>query len=169
MSETEHDSEYGLFLTSERVKLERNKAGDPVAVIDEKKMLVGHVLSIFPISNRDHFVSLRDMEGQEIGILEEAHELDASSKKVLREELERSHFLPKINDVYSIVERLSLFTFRVNTDKGPRTFEVRNPRRNVRSVGGGRYIIKDVDGNRYDIPRLSNLGPRSQNLMVEFI
>lgn len=169
MSDKDTNSGDEIFIPDEKLILRRTPEGDAVAELDGRKVLIGHILSVYPITNRQHFVSLRDVEGEEIGILEQAHELDGQSKKILREELERSHFLPKINDVFSIEERLSLFTFRVNTDKGPRTFEVRNPRRNVRSVGGGRYIIKDVDGNRYDIPKLSNLGPKSQNRMTEFI
>jgi len=157
------------FIEARSLHLERNQDGEPVATFDERRVTLGHILSVYPISNREHFVSLRDTEGNEIGIVEEAHTLDAASRRILREELERSYFLPRITDILSIADKLGVLTWRVETDRGPRTFEVRQPRRNVRSVGGGRYIVKDVDGNRYDIARLGNLGPKSQFLMREFI
>jgi len=157
------------FIPVSSIELRKNREGDNVAILDGREIVLGHIVSIFPISNRSHFVSLRDLEGNEIGIVEQAHELDPESRRILRAELERSYFLPKIQDILSVADHLSIFTFRVKTDKGLRTFEVRNPRRSIRSVGGGRYIIKDVDGNRYDIPKLGNLGPKSQNLMGEFV
>ena len=157
------------FIPVSAIELRKNRGGDNVAILDGREIVLGHILNVFPISNRSHFVSLRDLEGNEIGIVEQAHELDPESRRILRSELERSYFLPKIQDILSVADHLSIFTFRVKTDKGLRTFEVRNPRRSIRSVGGGRYIIKDVDGNRYDIPKLGNLGPKSQNLMGEFV
>ena len=157
------------FINVDEIELRHSETGDTVAVIAGKQVTVGQVTSVFPISNKDHFISLRDEHGNEIGIVEQAHELDAESKRIVREELERSYFLPKITDVLSLEDHLNLYIFRVETDRGERSFEVRNPRQNVRAVGGGRYIIKDVDGNRYDIPKLGNLGPKSQNLLSEFV
>jgi hypothetical protein len=157
------------LLAADSVRLRRNETGDTVATIDGSEYVIGQIQSVFPISNRHHFALLRDEHGEELGIIEQAHELDPDSRRVLREELERSYFLPRITDIRDIDERHGVFTISVVTDRGPRTFEVRNPRQNVRPVGGGRYIIKDVDGNRYDIPKLRNLGPKSQNLMTEFV
>ena len=157
------------FIPANSITLRRDDSGDTIATMNEEKILIGHILSVFPISNKNHFISLRDEHGVEIGVVEQAHELDSESRRVLRDEVERSYFLPRITDVYGIEDHLNVFVFTVETDRGPRTFEVRNPRQNVRSVGNGRYIVKDVDGNRYDVPRLGNLGPRSQNLMTEFV
>jgi hypothetical protein len=157
------------LLAVDSVRLRRNHSGDTVATIGGEEHVIGQIQSVFPISNRHHFALLRDVHGEEIGIIEQAHELDPDSRRVLRDELERSYFLPRITDIQDVDERHGVFTMRVVTDRGPRTFEVRNPRQNIRPVGGGRYIIKDVDGNRYDIPELRNLGPKSQNLMTEFV
>ena len=157
------------LLTVDDVRLRRNDTGDTIATIGGTGHVVGQIHSVFPISNRHHFALLRDEHGEEIGILEQAHELDGESKRILREELERSYFLPRITDIRDVDEKHGVFAMDVVTDHGERVFEVRNPRQNIRSVGGGRYIIKDVDGNRYDIPKLRNLGPKSQNLMTEFV
>ncbi|MFW5743491.1 MAG: DUF1854 domain-containing protein [Spirochaetota bacterium] len=151
------------------IRLRHNESGDTIAMIRGTEHVIGQIQSVFPISNRHHFALLRDEHGGEIGIIEQAHELDAESKRVLRDELERSYFLPRITDIRDVDEKHGVFTMDVITDRGERSFEVRNPRQNIRPVGGGRYIIKDVDGNRYDIPRLRNLGPKSQNLMTEFV
>ncbi len=158
-----------VFIAAGEVSLERSNTGDTYATIRGVRHRLGHILSVFPISNKNHFASLRDEHGNELAVIDPAHELEPESRRLLRDELERSYFLPRITDIISIESHLSIFTFKVDTDRGLRSFEVRNPRQNVRSVGGGRYIIKDVDGNRYDIPKLGNLGPKSQNLMIEFV
>ena len=162
-------NKYVRFIPAENMTLRKNQDGETLATIGGETILVGHVMSAFPISNKSHFVSLRDHAGQEIGIVEQAHELDHESKSILREEVEKSYFLPKIQEILAVEDHLNLFTFRVQTDKGYRAFEVRNPRRNIRSVGNDRFLIRDVDGNRYDIPRLRYLSPRSQSLMREFV
>ncbi len=161
--------QYGAIHKPADVRIRRNEHGDPVAVIAGAQIVLGHILSVFPISNREGFVSLRDLNGEEIGVVERPTELDGTSRHIVFEELGRSYFLPRIEDIFAVTDDLNVITWSVLTDKGPRTFEVRDPRKNVRSVGGGRYIVKDVDGNRYDIPRLSLLPPRSQTLIREFV
>ena len=157
------------FIKVDDIRLTRTDTGDTIATINGERFEIGQITSVFPISNKNHFISLRDERGTEIGIVEQAPELDSESKRIVKEELERSYFLPRITDVIGIEDHLNLFIYRVETDHGYRTFEVRNPRQNVRSVGGGRYIIRDVDGNRYDIPKLRNLGLKSQHLLSEFV
>lgn len=161
--------EYGAILEPVDVRITRTRHGDPVACIRETQIVLGHILSVFPISNRDSFVSLRDLNGDEIGVIERVHDLDGTSRHIVHEELNRSYFLPQIEEIFSVTDDLNVITWSVFTDKGPRTFEVRDPRKNVRSVGGGRYIVKDVDGNRYDIPRLGRLPLKSQTLIREFV
>jgi hypothetical protein len=160
---------YSNIIAATAVQLRRDDEGEPVAVFGDRSVSIGQILSVYPISNKDHFISLRDHDGKEIGIVEQAHELDIESRRVVKEELERSYFLPKIEDILSVEDDLNIITWKVYTDKGFRVFEVRNPRQNVRRVGHGRYIIKDVDGNRYEIPRLGILGPKSQNMIREFV
>ena len=157
------------FIAVDEIRLSRTDAGDTIATINGVRFEIGQIMSVFPISNKNHFISLRDDSGTEIGIIEHASKLDSESKRIVKEELERSYFLPRITAVIGIEDQLNLFIFSVETDHGFRTFEVRNPRQNVRSVGGGRYIIRDVDGNRYDIPKLRNLGLKSQHLLSEFV
>ncbi len=160
---------YSNIIAATSVELRRDEDGEPIAVLGDRRVPIGQILSVFPISNKDHFISIRDHDGKEIGIVEQAHKLDMESRRVVKEELERSYFLPKLEDILSVDDDLNIITWKVYTDKGFRVFEVRNPRQNVRKVGQSRYIIKDVDGNRYEIPRLGMLGPKSQNMIREFV
>jgi hypothetical protein len=52
----------------------------------------------------------------------------------------------------------------VETDKGQREFETRY-KEDIRKLPGGRVIIKDADGNRYEIKDYMKLDKRSVSLI----
>lgn len=120
---------------------------------------------LFPISRRAEYISLLTDAGSEIGILPGLKGLDAPSRKALEEELERAYFVPQITRVIDIQERFGVSMWEVETDRGPRIFEVRD-REDIRTLGGSRVLITDADGNVLEIPDVSRLDRASQ-LLVE--
>jgi hypothetical protein len=64
--------------------------------------------------------------------------------------------------ISKITEEFGVLRWEVETDKGPRTFEVRG-RDEVRLVTGGHVLIRDIDGNRYHIPGLNDLDVASRH------
>lgn len=160
---------YANLIDGEDITITRDSYGHPVAKVDDQEVVLSHILSIYPISNKTSFLALRDQQGKEIGILDSIDKLDSDSKKIVWEELERSYFLPRIKDIHAINEKLSVLTWEVSTNRGFRAFQVRNPRKNVRAVTNRRFIVKDVDGNRYEIRNIGNLPARAQTLIAEFI
>ena len=86
-----------------------------------------------------------------------------STAEVLTHELERLYFLPKIVRIRGVTEEYGVLRVEVDTDKGPRTFEVRT-REHIRFLPNGRILLRDLDGNRYEIPRLADLDGFSQML-----
>jgi len=125
------------------------------------------VLRSFPVSAGDRFIALRDSEGNELGIIRDISQLDRHSRRILEAELERVYFVPRITRVDTIVERFHIPRWEVETDRGPRAFEVRSGRhgRDVRILGGGRILIRDADGNQYEIPDYRRLDLASQALI----
>jgi hypothetical protein len=57
----------------------------------------------------------------------------------------------------------------VDTDRGAWSFTTRNLRENTSKPSPGRYIISDVDGNRYDLPNLADLDATSQTMIMRFL
>jgi hypothetical protein len=123
---------------------------------------VGSMAMAFPLSNRDRMIVVRDEEGVEIGVLDDLSGLDAESRQIVAGELERSYFMPRISDILDVKEEHRVETWKVATDRGTRTFEVRNLQRSVRRIGPRRIVILDVDNNRYDIPDWTLLPRRAQ-------
>ena len=121
----------------------------------------------FPITDSDRFIILKDKDGKEIGIILNLADLDPRSRSVLAAELERVYFTSKIVLVHNIVEEYHIPKWEVETDRGPRVFEIRSGRHNndVRSLGSGRILIRDADGNQYEIPDYRQLDPISRALV----
>ena len=127
-----------------------------------------HPSLAFPISNASRMLILRDADLAEIGIIDDCTAVQEPSYQVLHEELEKAYFIPHILSISSAAEHQGVATFDVETDRGPRTIQVQFHHR-MRILEGGRVIIHDVDANRYEIPSLADLDPRSQALLDEFL
>ena len=111
----------------------------------------------FPLSAADKYLSLRDADGTEIGILESLADLRPEQAALLREELERRYFTPVIEQVQSLTEEFGYSYWLVDTDAGPRRFTVQSGKNNVTVVGDSRLLIVDVDGNRFFVDNYRRL------------
>lgn len=121
---------------------------------------------MFPLTARDRMISIMDKDGNEIGVIRELRELDARSRKELEDELAERYFIPRILRIYSIATEFGVTKWDVETDHGRRQFTVRE-RSEVRLLTGCRVLIRDADGNPYEIPDYTTLDPRSRALLEE--
>ena len=111
----------------------------------------------FPLSDADRYISLRDADGNEIGILESLADLAHDQADLLRADLERRYFTPEIERVRSVKEEFGYSYWLVDTDAGPRRFTVQSGKNNVTVVAERRLLIVDVDGNRFSIADYTRL------------
>ena len=123
------------------------------------------IVRAFPISAADDFIIFKDADGKELGALRRVAELDPSSRQVLEAEMERIYFTPKITRIYSIEVNFRIPKWEVETDRGLRVFEISSSRNDIRALGGGRVLIRDADGNRYEIADYRRLDPFSSGLV----
>ncbi|HEX8551281.1 MAG TPA: DUF1854 domain-containing protein [Abditibacteriaceae bacterium] len=119
-------------------------------------------LRTFPLSHPRAYISLRDGKGKELGIIETIDALDSSSRELLDESLRRRYFLPKITAILEASERFGSSQWEVETDRGPRTLSTGVINEAVTEVEPGRYLITDVEGNRFEIPDLMQLDEASR-------
>ena len=158
------EQELNLFDAGE-IRFHRDAFDDLVLERGEERFAGVQILRGFPHSDADRMISVRDSEGEELGIIASLAEVDADSRRLLEEELERAYFVPRITRVTGLVERFHVPKWEVDTDRGPRVFEVRSGRSDVRVLGGGRILIRDADGNHYEILDYRRLDPVSRNLI----
>jgi hypothetical protein len=145
------------------VRITRNSLGELVLERDSEEPQVVKPVRALPITDPAHWIGLMDEKGKQVHMVRKLSELDPDSQEVLSQELEQAYFLPKIRRIHQINEEYGVLRLDVDTDKGPRTFEVRT-REHIRFLPEGRVILRDLDGNRYEIPRLAELDTHSQML-----
>ena len=114
----------------------------------------------FPLSAQDRYIVLQDDEGKEIAMIKDPGELDAKSRRALEVELGKSYFVPQITSINKIDEDFGVPKWDVETDRGHRRFELRT-RNDAKMVGRGRVLIKDIDGNRYEIDNFHRMDAKS--------
>ena len=123
----------------------------------------------FPFSDPDHFVGFRDGDDKDIGLVKEPILLDAASQAIVQEELTRRYFTPKVHRVTHVDEKFGVSTWDVETDRGTRHFTVRNLRDSTYSLGPGRLMMTDTDGNRYEFPDVTSYGPKAGAVLSKVI
>ena len=157
-------------LDPRHVKLFRNKSGTPCLTLKgELSCLHLQVKCAFPLSRRHEYVSLRDGNNAEIGLIENLHDLDRDSRRIAEEEIERRYFLPEITAIRGLNGHFGTYDWDVETDRGPRTFHTRGRSENIVSTPPHRVLITDVLGNRYKISDTTRLDRRSAWLLTKVI
>jgi catechol 2,3-dioxygenase-like lactoylglutathione lyase family enzyme len=134
------------------LKLKREPEGEEIAV---------RPMRAFPLSDPEHYVTLLDGDGNEIELIPDLAELPTRPRELLLSELEKSYFLPELVRVHDVTDDFGIQRWEVETDRGPRVFEVRG-REDLRWLHPGHLIVRDVDGNRYEVKRFDDLDTNSR-------
>ncbi len=153
------------LLDPETIKFYLNDFEDLILEVDGSKKHEVIPYRAFPLTASDQFIALRSTEDEEIGMVRNMSDLDADSRRALHTELERAYFTPRITQVYAVEENFHVPKWDVETDRGPRVFEIRSSRSDVRVMASGRILFRDADGNRYEIPDYRRLDPISRSLV----
>ncbi len=169
MPELKDDDAFKLrFLTSEEVVFFRVGDALRITIAGDRSCLRVVPMYSFPLSTRDQYISLRDMEGEELGLIRSLDELDREARKLLEEELRRRYVTPVIIEVRSIGDKFGIVEWDVETDKGPKKFLTRSLHDSLKEAGSG-FIITDMENNRYEIRDCSHLDPHSASILAKRI
>ena len=150
-------------------RIERNEAGQLVV------HLVGHsepivdakVARCFPWSLPEEYVSICDADGREIRTFELLDELPPASRKVVQEELRDKVFNPKIRRVIEWKSEFGVTSIRAETDRGEVMFQLRT-RDDIRILSPVRALLRDVDGNVYELEDLTAVDANSRKFFDQY-
>ena len=103
-----------------------------------------------------------------VGVIQSLSDVDEPTEELLRDELERRYFLPQILRIDFLRINAGIVSWRVETDRGPRAFDVRD-REEIRFMPPRRMVLRDVDGNRYEIQDYKQMDDLSLYLLDQLL
>ena len=119
------------------------------------------VRRMFPITDPDYWITLRDGQGRELIVIEDPALLPEDQRQFLAEELARHGFLPRIHAILSITRVGDALHWRAETDRGVTQFKLENSEA-IRSLGNQEMLLVDEHGLRYLVPDITELDPTSR-------
>lgn len=123
----------------------------------------------FPLSKPKEFISVRDVEDKEIGIIRHLKDLDSKTVKLIKKDLDRRYFSPTVIMIESLKDEYGHVYMDIETDSGPRQITVPIGSSNFVKLKNNHIILIDVDGNRYEIKDYLKLDKKSIRLLETVI
>jgi len=158
-----------VWLDPKVLRFFRHKGILRLTVGEERSYWKVSVYRCFPLTDPDKYISVRDAMNREIGLVRDLSELDAESRKIVKEELERRYLVPIVKRILSVRERMGMLLWEVETDRGSRRFLTRASQEGVEQPEPHRCVLVDLDGNRYYIPDITALDPISFSLLKRWL
>ena len=165
MSETRGYSYEDFLLDPQKVRFSRSERGSLLLKLDGEEYTDIKIRRAFPLEESDRYIGVFAAEDQELGTIEDPHQLDDQSRQALRDELDKIYFQPQVLAFNSLDEEFGVLRGQIETTSGPRQLEIRGYRTNVRMLSGSRAVIEDVDGNRYLIANWRALPRRTREIL----
>ncbi len=128
---------------------------------EEKDHGIVKLRRLFPFEELWSDISVLTPSNEEIGVIKDVASFDQEDAALLRSELERVYFTPRITKIHAMKDKYGFSNWDVDTDVGRITFSVKDTFRSILSLGGNRAIITDVDGGRYEIVDATKLDKAS--------
>ena len=159
------------FLNSDNAVFARTEGGFLSLQTDGKKYERGGVYLTFPLTDAEEFISIReaDEKAKEIGLIRTLKDLKKEEQEMIREQIRLRYFLPVIRKVMDVKDEYGYAYWHVQTDFGVCRFTTHMGGDAVINLGGARYQITDIDGNRYELPDLYALTVMERKKLDLFI
>lgn len=106
---------------------------------------------IFPFTYPTKYISIRNGNDEEIGIIKDLAALSKDYRIWIEDELDMRYFTPRVKSISAIKRRFGGIEWFVDTDKGAKRFITKGVHDTTAEIEPGRYMVTDVDGNRYEI------------------
>jgi hypothetical protein len=149
------------------LRLERRKDGQLWAARNGEERPV-RVRRLFPWSEEDRHVSLRDAGNREFALVGPDEALDPASARALDEAMVAAGFVLEVTAVLDIEEEIEIRVWSVRTRQGPRAFQTHLDDWPRETPGGG-LLIRDVAGDLYFVAEPGALDATSRELLWAFI
>ncbi len=159
------------FLNGENAQFTRTEGGFLSLKTKDKEYDRVGVYLTFPLTNPEEFISIReaDEKAKEIGIVEKLSALSKDQQEMLREQIKLRYFMPVITKVLDVKDEYGYAYWSVMTTFGACRFTTQMSGDAVVSLSDSRFLVTDIDGNRYEIPDFYQLGVMERKKLDLFI
>ncbi len=121
---------------------------------------------LFPVSREDKYITLLDTDGDEVAIIKELASLSEESRAAVKYSLDDYYLVPKIIKIISTGEKYGTLRWTVETDRGIKSFDIRNRNHDIKVYKDGKVRVRDSDDNRYTIDNYNELDPHSKARLI---
>lgn len=156
------------ILTPDTCSFSRGSGGILGLVIDGE-LIPGRITArrMFPVSRPRQFLSIRDKDDKEIGVIRDLAPFPPEVQTLLDDDARHHYFVPEITRILVLKDEQGYYHWDVDTNRGRRGFYTKGPSESVRLQGQHRIFITDVEDCKYEIPDLRRLPRSSQALLDE--
>lgn len=127
------------------------------------------IIRLFPFTDPDRYLSVRDGNENEIGVIEDLKKLPEETATLIKAQLELYYFTPVIEKIIGIKDEYGYAYFHVMTDRGECKFTINMGANAVSKLTETRLLITDLDGNRFEIPDVLALTVKEQRKLDLFL
>jgi|GEM_PF-435932 len=127
-----------------------------------------HIKQCFPWSHPGKYLSLRDLDDNEVCLIEDMQDLDPISIEILSKELEYSQFVLNVLSISSIEEDVELRRYLVMTPQGQRLFQTKLEDW-PEILEDGTILIEDLAGDLFKIDNWKQLDKRSREELAPYV
>jgi hypothetical protein len=120
---------------------------------------------LFPITNHTMYITLLDSHEKELGFVRDLEEIDEDSRRALEECFEEYYMIPKILSMINITEKFGVITWTCVTDRGTRSFTIKNRHSDIKMLYDGRVLVRDSNDNRYEIDDVAAMDKKSRKML----
>jgi hypothetical protein len=156
------------YLDPRALTFSRNGVHLRLTIEGERSFPRVSVVRAFPLTDPTHWLSVR-FGAEEAGVIVDLAQLEAESRRLVMESLKGRYLVARIRRIHAVKERLGTLEWDVETDRGRCRFTTRSLRKSTSSPSPDRYLLSDVDGNRFDVPELSTLDAASRAFMLRHL
>ena len=111
------------------------------------------------------FITLLSDSG-EVAVIREISDLNKESAKVIKESLDDYYLVPTITKIVSTSDKYGTLRWTVETDRGIRSFDIRNRNHDIKVSKSGKVRVRDADDNRYVIEDYKKLDAHSRAKLI---
>ncbi|MCU0782398.1 MAG: DUF1854 domain-containing protein [Akkermansiaceae bacterium] len=122
---------------------------------------------MFPLTDPDGWLTLRDRQGRELLCLCGMDAVAAELRPLIEEELNRLVFTPVITGIRRTTPFGDHVRMFIETDRGVTDITVASA--DIHRLAGNRILLKDVHGIRYLIPDWHALKPQDRRLLDVYL